>query len=666
MRSITAEDLARLRDIGPSSNANIAQAIFSLSPDGKRMAFPLRRGEPGTNTYCMGMFVADVRPDSIPVQVNAGGKYILYLFSIAGFVESSSSGTSEVTTPLWSPDGQWIAFLRQDDAFPQVWRARADGSFSEQVTHADFAVKSFAWSADGKTIVFAGKPALESARAALPAEGNQGFLYDERFMPIAGNWPRIREPIPMEYFTIDPSTGNAWPASESERAVLVPPKTGPADAVLYKAGAVGRQAWTSQPVKAPSGISTVLHASANGRDAVWNTAVGQSIDQLWWNADGQSLVFLTHEATRGSIALYLWNLTDPPRTILKNDDVLVSCQMATKSLVCGRERSTEPRRLVRVDLETGRQETLFDPNPEYATLRFGTVRRLYWKNSLGLKTYGDLVLPPDHKPGQKHPLIVVQYTSRGFLRGGTGDEFPVQAYAANGFAVLNFTRPQSPYPGPGATDAASINRASVENWADRKSVQSSLDAALDVAIATGDVDADQIGITGLSDGSSTVQYALVHSHRFKAAAMATCCDEPAVIDWLDGPAGNALYHKYGFPALGPDHDSRWKGQSLVLNATEVDTPLLMQLPDHEYLAAIQAVQALKEAGKPVEAYVFPDEYHVKWQPAHRLASYLRSIDWFRFWLMDAKDADPAKALQYGRWEAMASKLRDTRGASPGH
>ena len=40
-------------------------------------------------------------------------------------------------------------------------------------------------------------------------------------------------------------------------------------------------------------------------------------------------------------------------------------------------------------------------------------------------------------------MVVVQYDTRGFLRGGTGDEYPIQAFANRGYAVLSFRRPQA-------------------------------------------------------------------------------------------------------------------------------------------------------------------------------------------------------------------------------
>lgn len=62
-------------------------------------------------------------------------------------------------------------------------------------------------------------------------------------------------------------------------------------------------------------------------------------------------------------------------------------------------------------------------------------------------------------------------------------------------------------------------------------------------------------------------------------------------------------------------------------------PLLMQQSDDELRGAVSSYTALEQAGKPVALYVFPNEHHVKWQPAHRLAAYERNLRWFDFWLL---------------------------------
>ena len=44
--------------------------------------------------------------------------------------------------------------------------------------------------------------------------------------------------------------------------------------------------------------------------------------------------------------------------------------------------------------------------------------------------------------------------------------------------------------------------------------------------------------------------------------------------------------------------------------------------------------------------------HVLTNPAVRMASQGGSVDWFRFWLKDEEDSDPAKAEQYKRWREL--------------
>src|SRR3546814_19693479 len=54
-------------------------------------------------------------------------------------------------------------------------------------------------------------------------------------------------------------------------------------------------------------------------------------------------------------------------------------------------------------------------------------------------------------------------------------------------------------------------------------------------------------------------------------------------------------------------------------------------------------------------FVYPNEHHIKWQPAHRLAVYERDIDRFAFWFQNVVDPDPAKAAEYDRWKEMRAR-----------
>jgi hypothetical protein len=63
-------------------------------------------------------------------------------------------------------------------------------------------------------------------------------------------------------------------------------------------------------------------------------------------------------------------------------------------------------------------------------------------------------------------------------------------------------------------------------------------------------------------------------------------------------------------------------------------------------------------------FVMPGEHHYKWQPAHRLAMYDRSLDWFNFWLKGQEPSDPARRADVSRWEALAKERRTPPGAAP--
>jgi hypothetical protein len=100
--------------------------------------------------------------------------------------------------------------------------------------------------------------------------------------------------------------------------------------------------------------------------------------------------------------------------------------------------------------------------------------------------------------------------------------------------------------------------------------------------------------------------------------------------------------------------SFWGPVSLRQNLDRIKTPILLQLSDDEYQFALEDFVSLREAGKPVEMVIFPDERHIKWQPSHRLAAYDRAVDWFAFWLQGACGLRPDQVAQCERWSQLAS------------
>ncbi|MGN6210497.1 Atxe2 family lasso peptide isopeptidase [Asticcacaulis sp.] len=673
-RDIEASDLVRLRDIGPVMAHDTEAEILTLSPDGTRAAFQLRRADPVSNTYCLGMIVLPTAPNGSPVLVDQGGEFIPETRTQDGFAQSTPSGAPLLITPKWSPDGQSIAYLRRDYGITQVWKARADGSGASAITRSIFDIETFDWSPDGRALVVSGRPSIPDAELAIKKEASSGFLYDDRFVPIAGNRPKARGVFPLVRFSVD-ATGSGPHALVPLPAELSNTATGTPSHASRVTRVGTSMAWTA-PVDPLNLISDVeLHVRFAGRpEAQIVVPHTQRISGIWFSSDGNVLYFMRtegwghgwHASEQG---LYRLDRThSAPTRIVSTNDVLMGCQIDGSALICGEESSTIPRRIVRLDLRTGQQDTLFDPNPEFQALRLGPVQRLIWKNAFGYEAFGDLVLPPDHKPGEKHPLVVVQYFSRGFLRGGTGDDYPVFLLASQGFAVLDFEMPPnySSLQSSPVRSGDELGRIDFQDWQNRKHVLSSLEQGIAAAIDTGAVDQEKIGLTGLSDGFSTALYALFNGHvHYSAMAISTCCGGRTVTGMLDGPAPARYYQAMGYPKLTEAGSAFWHVFSMRENAERMNTPLLIQVPDDEYLGALEGFTALRELGKPAEMYVYPDEHHIKWQPAHRLATYSRAVDWFKFWLLDHTDTTAEKADQYRRWQAMRDTLPKDIGSSQG-
>src|SRR3546814_16429785 len=92
-------------------------------------------------------------------------------------------------------------------------------------------------------------------------------------------------------------------------------------------------------------------------------------------------------------------------------------------------------------------------------------------------------------------MVVVQYRTRGFLRGGTGDEVPIQTLADQGFLVLsvdNLTYEDIVGRQKNAEErTAAFNR----DFAGRKHILSALESAIELLADRNLVAKDRIGIT---------------------------------------------------------------------------------------------------------------------------------------------------------------------------
>lgn len=611
-RTVEMRDLLRLRDFGSFESFEAAPPGFSVSPDGDRLAIQVRQADPVRNTYCQGLLIFRLSaPTAAPVILDQGGEFARDSFDLYG-MNGFPAGTPLPLTPKWSPDGNSIAFMKRENAVTRLFVVSIKGGAARPITDAAADVVDFKW-ADNAILEFSRNEALQSARADIRAEAQRGYLYDERFWMVAELEPFPRGTLKNSVRRVEILTDGTI------REIAVQLLTRAASGAYID----------TQPIY---GGNTMLRASIDGNDIVCNDPACSAVTGAWLLPRSSIVIFLRREGFANSrTAIYRWDVSGGrTKKLTVVDDAISGC-IAVHRLICGRETSLGPRDIVDIDPATGSIRALIDMNPEWRNLKHGEAVRIYWTNKDGTQIFGDLVLPPAAKRGQKLPLVVVQYNSRGFLRGGTGDEYPIQAIAAQGFAVLSFNRPPSyRYLMMRSGQNFSLKEI-MSQWKDRESVHDALLKGIDQVASLYPIDMSHLAITGLSDGGSTATYALIHSRLFSLALLSTCCEDPTILEDTVGPAYVEFLKQNGYPVPATDHEDSWRRVSLAMNAERICARVVIQTADREARAALASVAALRAHGRDVSMYIYPDEYHVKWQPAHRSAVYDRTLSELNRW-----------------------------------
>lgn len=623
-RPIEPDDLLRLRDFG---SLGLDGDPIEVSADGKWAALAIRQGDPDTNSYCTGLTVVDLQKEARAKVIDDTGSIERLGFDMYG-MSGIPLGVPKPVLLAWQPGGDLLAYTKTIGEASQIWITKPDGTGAHRLASSDTDIETLKWSDDGSSLSYTSRPAISDAWSRLKSEGLSGFRYDVRFWPLGSSNPYPAGPFAVQRYSLTIDTE----ALREDTAVAPTAKHSKAGAPDGARAVVGfgadRLAWAIADNPDAYGMPARVHARVSGVDIPCTASTCLDANAIWWTGNGRELIYTRREGTaRSQTGMYRWKPgNSSPQRILVTDDVLFGCRLTGQSLLCARETSVRPRHIARIGLHSGKIETVFDPNPEFARVRLGQVRRVRWANSFGIDTFSDLVLPPGYDGKRRLPLVIVQYESRGFLRGGTANEYPIQMFAQAGMAVLSFNRPPAYALREGEHSFDEFLRINQKGWSDRRNILSSLETIVSRLATEGIIDPARVGITGQSDGASTATFGLIHSDLFKAAALSTCCEDETVMATI-GEGFQQKYAGMGYPLPGSDRGDFWREGTLLLHPEKKPVPMLIQAGSEEFRMALPTFATLKARGWPIEMYVFPGEGHVKMQPAHQRAVYQRSVEW---------------------------------------
>jgi dipeptidyl aminopeptidase/acylaminoacyl peptidase len=616
---------------------------LAISPDGRWVAYVVAPvGQLGERRLSA-LWIAAADGSSPPRQLTAGS--------------AADSG------PRWAPDSASLFFLSDRTGSAQLHRIRIDGGEAEPLTDWHGDIYDVCPLADGRVaVVAADEPTEEEQRKR--AERDDAIVWSEQ---RGQGQLRLLDPVTRELHAAGDLGGR-------HIVELAPRPDGGPVAVI---------SWASREIE-PGAVSNELHVvdPATGAAHDLGRVAGYARSPVWWaDDDTWHLAYLAEPDPYGGFVVYdtvpgvsasprdlttgmdvtptgLAQVADGPPLALFESGLDTQIQrlepgplrfgcLSTRAGLIGSLTASRSGEVVAVLASTAHEPAdvhagppggplsrISDTRPELRGIEWGTQERLSYKASDGLALDGLLILPAGRRRADgPFPLLTL-------VHGGPddryADEFMLGPYptgqwlATAGYAVFL----PNPRGGTGhgrEFSAAVVGAVGGAEWTD-------ILAGVDMLVAAGVADPDQLGIAGASHGGFMTAWAVGQTDRFKAALMLA-----GISDWGTlagtgeyGPMDGVLAGSFGWEGTGPHPHDR---VSPISFASKVRTPvLIVNGEDDTNVSLGQAIyfhRALSRYGAEHELVVYPREGHGLAERNHQRDLLLRTRAWFDRWLASA-------------------------------
>jgi dipeptidyl aminopeptidase/acylaminoacyl peptidase len=678
MRKITVAALAALLFVTPSfaqskRPLNIDD-IYNLkevrdpqrSPDGKWVAYAVARAIKDTD-----------KNDTDLWMVSWDGQQQVQL-------TSSAEGES---TPRWSPDGKYLAFLssRQGAKDGQIWLMNRAGGEAIKVSDVKGGVDEYAWSPDGKRIVMV---VNEPDPADADADADKDKKEGEKKTP---------KPIVVDryYFKAD---GDGYLRNEKSHLYLFDVESKKAESLTPGAFNEEAPAWSPDGTriafirrhgdgdvdKAPNKDVFVVEARVGATPTRLTTTAAEENGRLAWSPDGTHIAYLLGDVPKFSA--YDQNALTvipagggEPRVLTASLDRPVRAPIwsADGSSIVVTVSDDRAEHVVRVPAAGGRVEKLvtgdrvvtnLSPGPDGAfaviastatdipeiyALERGALRQLSHQNDEWFKTvqlgstegftstskdgtevHGLIVKPAGFSATRKYPTLLR-------IHGGPNGQdaysfsFEREIFAASGYVVVAVN-----YRGSNGRGNA-FQKAIFADWGNKEVVD--LLGAMDYVQKSGYVDVDRLGIGGWSYGGILTNYTIATDGRFKAATSGAGSSNQISM------YGTDMYITQYENEIGPP----WKTQDLWIkisypffHADRIKTPTLFMGGEKDFnvplLGGEQMYQALRSLGVDTQLVIYPGQFHGITVPSYKKDRLERYVAWYDKYLKGGATSTAAR------------------------
>jgi dipeptidyl aminopeptidase/acylaminoacyl peptidase len=570
-------------------------------------------------------------------------------------------GPAPESTPQWSPDGRYLAFLtsRPAEAKTQIWLLDRRGGEAFQLTDVKGEIVDYRWSPDGRRLALILRDGEEdpegtpgaAAKPAKPIVVDRYSFKEDIEGYLTGPSRRHLYLFELEGRKLEALTagkdfeehGPIWSPDGSRiacfrSAVDAPKPTGMSDIVLIEthAGAAPRKllavinadrpklAWSpdGRTLAFLHGFELKYQFYNQDRLAIVPVAGGEpreltaKLDRNVWQPeftpDGAALTFFVEDDGRA----YLGKIPvggGPVERLSDGLQVVSDKSSGGGHLAVAAATDSSPTDIYAYD--GGRLRRLTRQNDDWlAGVALGAVEDMSFRSKDGTEIHGLLTKPPSFAAGTRYPALLWIHggpngqDDHALLFGLYAPQMERQFFAARGYAVLAIN-----YRGSSGRGAA-FTRSIFADWGKREVAD--LLAGVDDAVRKGIADPDRLGVGGWSYGGILTDYVIASDPRFKAAMSGAGSADQIAMYGVD-----EYVHQYevelGSPWIKPD---LWIAVSYpFFHADRIKTPTLFMGGEKDFNVPIigseQMYQALRTVGVPAELVIYPGQYHIFTRPS---------------------------------------------------
>ena len=640
-RTLTIDDLLALKSVSDPQ----------VSPDGKWIAHTVTR--------------IDIEADESTSQI--------FMASIErGEVVQLTSDDNPASTPRWSPDGRYLAFLAakgDDDASAQVWTLDLRGGEAQAYTSVDQGVDDFAWAPDGKKMLLSivDKSAAELAEEHATEAGEEpkplpyvidrlqfkqdGVPYLDRSRTHLYRLDaRNGEPLQLTFGDYDDSSPvwspdgkliafvsnrTAEPDSNENSDIWVVAATG--DAALRESRKITTNPGKDHSPAFSQDSSRIAYVSVTDVDLMWyatnhlaivsttggdervlTAKLDRNVGSPVFSADDQSVVFLLEDSAEAHLAEYDLASGNIDRLIGGGVSVSDLSRHASDSYAVALSTPHLPNELFYIS--DGELAQVTRTNVDVLSgVALAKVENVTFDSADGTEIEGFVFTPPNYRKGTRYPTILR-------IHGGPVSQYDfsfnkdAQLLAASGYVVVI----SNPRGSSGYGQAFSADLFADWGVRDFQDVM----AAVDYTVAEGYSDPDRLGVGGWSYGGILTNYVITQTDRFEGAITGA-----SEVNYVAN-YGHDHYQQVWEAELGLPWENRegWERISPWNNVDKVVTPTLVMGGKEDWNVPIQnseqLYQALKRRGIDTQLVVYPDESHSISRPSFKRDRYQRYLDWY--------------------------------------